>query len=51
MTTYYTQQKKTLVVAHSRGNVYLNAAYDAVKPQLKASGDMASRSATQPSYG
>ncbi len=35
MTTYYTQQKKTLVVAHSQGNVYLNAAYDAVKPQLK----------------
>ena len=36
MTTYYTQQKKTLVVAHSQGNVYLNAAYDAVKPQLKS---------------
>jgi hypothetical protein len=36
LTTYYTQQKKTLVVAHSQGNVYLNAAYDAVKPQLKA---------------
>jgi hypothetical protein len=35
LTTYYTQQKKTLVVAHSQGNVYLNAAYDAVKPQLK----------------
>ena len=35
MTTYYTEQKKTLVVAHSQGNVYLNAAYDAVKPQLK----------------
>jgi hypothetical protein len=34
-TTYYTQQKKTLVVAHSQGNVYLNAAYDAVKPQQK----------------
>jgi hypothetical protein len=34
-TTYYTQQKKTLIVAHSQGNVYLNAAYDAVKPQLK----------------
>jgi hypothetical protein len=36
LTTYYTQQKKMLVVAHSQGNVYLNAAYDAVKPQLKA---------------
>jgi len=36
LTTYYTQQKKTLVVAHSQGNVYLNAAYDAVKPQLKS---------------
>jgi hypothetical protein len=36
LTTYYAQQKKTLVVAHSQGNVYLNAAYDAVKPQLKA---------------
>jgi hypothetical protein len=35
LTTYYTQQKKTLVVAHSQGNVYLNAAYDAVKPQQK----------------
>jgi hypothetical protein len=35
LTSYYTQQKKTLVVAHSQGNVYLNAAYDAVKPQLK----------------
>jgi hypothetical protein len=35
LTTYYTQQKKTLVVAHSQGNVYLNAAYDVVKPQLK----------------
>jgi hypothetical protein len=36
LTTNYTQQKKTLVVAHSQGNVYLNAAYDAVKPQQKA---------------
>ena len=35
LTTYYTQQKKTLAVAHSQGNVYLNSAYDAVKPQLK----------------
>jgi hypothetical protein len=35
VTTYYTQQKKTLAVAHSQGNVYLNAAYDAAKPQLK----------------
>jgi hypothetical protein len=35
LTTNYTQQKKTLVVAHSQGNVYLNAAYDAVKPQQK----------------
>jgi len=35
LTMYYTQQKKTLVVAHSQGNVYLNAAYDTVKPQLK----------------
>jgi hypothetical protein len=35
LSTYYTQQKKTLVVAHSQGNVYLNAAYDAVKPTLK----------------
>ena len=35
LTTYYTQQKKTLVVAHSQGNVYLNTAYDAVKPQQK----------------
>jgi hypothetical protein len=35
LTTYYTQQKKTLVVAHSQGNVYLNAAYDVMKPQLK----------------
>jgi hypothetical protein len=35
LTTYYTQQKKMLVVAHSQGSVYLNAAYDAVKPQLK----------------
>jgi hypothetical protein len=35
LTAYYTQQKKMLVVAHSQGNVYLNAAYDAVKPQLK----------------
>jgi hypothetical protein len=36
LTTYYTQHKKSLVVAHSQGNLYLNAAYDAVKPQLKA---------------
>ena len=36
LTTNYAQQKKTLVVAHSQGNVYLNAAYDAIKPQLKA---------------
>ncbi len=35
LTTYYTQQKKILVVAHSQGNVYLNPAYDAVKTQLK----------------
>ena len=35
LTTSYTQQKKMLVFAHSQGNVYLNAAYDAVKPKLK----------------
>jgi hypothetical protein len=35
LTTSYTQQKKVLVVAHSQGNIYLNTAYDAVKPKLK----------------
>ena len=34
LTTYYTEQKKVLAFAHSQGNVYLNAAYDAVKPGL-----------------
>ena len=28
-------ERNVLVVAHSQGNVYLNAAYDAVKPHQK----------------
>ena len=36
LTSNYALQKKTLVVAHSQSNVYIDAAYDAVKPQQKA---------------
>lgn len=34
-TTYNTEQNKLLVFAHSQGNVYLNAIYDAIKPKLQ----------------